>query len=323
VVNADYTVRLERLFHGPMDLLLHLVREQEVDIHEIEINRVIDGYLAYLKALEAIDIELAGDFLVLAATLMSIKSRSLLPREDVDLEQELDPRDELIQRLIEYRRFKDASRDLAERFDLRSKLYPRSSRAGSAASEEPTLDFGDITQWDLLSAFSRLMRETLSHRALKIASDSRPLRWYVERLVGWIKEKKSFSMRELVAQSASEEEASKPLLIGTFCALLELMKLGVVSAHQADPHGDIHIALREEFEQDLDDIVRLSGFDDELGETELTPRAPPRGVGSAQEPGSSDEEEASLEFDASIGERAEKESASEAGTPAEEPENLG
>ena len=100
MVSADYTVRLAQLFEGPLDLLLHLVREQEVDIHEIEINRVIDGYLEYLKALEEIDVELAGDFLVMAATLMSIKSRSLLPGDEVNLEEELDPRDELIQRLI-------------------------------------------------------------------------------------------------------------------------------------------------------------------------------------------------------------------------------
>src|SRR5689334_239475 len=109
LVSSPFTIRLERVFQGPMDLLLHLVREQEVEIHEIEINTVVQGYLEYLKAMKDLDIELAGDFLVMAATLMSIKSRSLLPREEIDLEKELDPRDELIQRLIEYRRFKEAS----------------------------------------------------------------------------------------------------------------------------------------------------------------------------------------------------------------------
>lgn len=274
-MTVDYTVRLEQLFQGPMDLLLHLVREQEMDIHEIEITRVIDGYLAYLRALEEIDIEVAGDFLVMAATLMAIKSRSLLPREDVDLEEDLDPRDELIQRLIEYRHFKEASRELADRHDWRSRLFPQGARPEAEAGDEATLDFGEITQWDLLSAFSRLMRETLSHRSLKIARDERPLRWYVEQLVHWVRERKGFSLRELVERSAAQEGATKPMLIGTFCALLELMKLGAVSALQEDPSGDIRIFLREECEEDLDAIVRMSGFEDEeVGE--LTPRAPAR-----------------------------------------------
>ena len=124
-MNANYTVRLERVFQGPLDLLLHLVREQEVEIHEIEIHEILAGYLEYLKALRDLDIELAGEFLVMAATLMSIKSRSLLPRESVDLERELDPRDELIQRLIEYRRFKEASDDLGERYEVRALQHPR------------------------------------------------------------------------------------------------------------------------------------------------------------------------------------------------------
>jgi len=106
--------------------------------HEIEITRVVDGYLAYIKDLREIDIELAADFLLMAATLMSIKSRSLLPREEIDLEAELDPRDELIQRLIEYRHFKTASRDLGERFDARSRIFAHGWHPPTA--EEPTLD---------------------------------------------------------------------------------------------------------------------------------------------------------------------------------------
>ena len=85
-MSGEYTVFLERVFEGPMDLLLHLVREQEVEIQDVEIARVIDGYSEYLQHLEELDIEVAGEFLVMAATLMSIKSRSLLPREEVELE---------------------------------------------------------------------------------------------------------------------------------------------------------------------------------------------------------------------------------------------
>jgi segregation and condensation protein A len=244
-----------------MDLPQHLLREQEVEIHQIEINRVIDGYLAYLRDLEQVDIDLAGDFVLMAATLMAIKSRSLLPREEIDLEAELDPRDELIQRLIEYRHFKEASRDLSERLHAHSMRFTHGRRP--QGEEEESLDFGEVTQWDLLSHYSRLMREIQSSHALRIQADDRPLRWHVERLVGWLKARRVAALRELVQEGVRAGEASKPTLIGTFCALLELMKIGVVRAEQAHAQDDIRIALVAEAEGDLDEIVRQAGFDDE------------------------------------------------------------
>jgi segregation and condensation protein A len=274
-MSADYTVRLEQVFQGPLDLLLHLVNEQEVDIHEVEITRILNGYLAYLKALEEIDIEVAGDFLVMAATLMAIKSRSLLPRDEVNLDEELDPRDELIQRLIEYRHFKEASRELSQRMDERALLFPLGDKSGLLNDPEAaTIDFGEITQWDLLSAFSRLMRETLANRSLKIERDDRPLRWYVERLLGWIDGRREVTLRQLLLDGAEGEEVSKATLIGSFCALLELMKLGVASAVQPRPDAEITIILRDDLQGDLIDIVRHSEFDDEaLEQTGLELRA--------------------------------------------------
>jgi len=277
-LSSDFTVRLEQVFQGPLDLLLHLVREQEVEIHEVEINRVIDGYLAYLKDLEQIDIELAGDFVLMAATLMAIKSRSLLPKEEVDLEAELDPRDELIQRLIEYRHFKSASRELGERMHEHARRFPFGHRQGLVDGEdEPTLDFTEITQWDLLSQFSRLMRETMSNRSLVIESDDRPLRWYVERLVRWVKQQRVMSLRALVEQSVGTGEASKPLLIGSFCALLELMKIGVVGVQQAGPQAEIMISLREDVEGDAENLIRTAGFGDEVPSDLADTLAEPQG----------------------------------------------
>ena len=270
MVSHDYTVRLEQMFHGPLDLLLHLVKEQEVDIHDIEITRVVDGYLAYIKDLREIDIELAADFLLMAATLMSIKSRSLLPREEIDLEAELDPRDELIQRLIEYRHFKTASRDLGERFDARSKIFAHGWHPPTA--EEPTLDLSELSHWDLLSAFSRLMRETLAHRPMVIKADTHPLRYWVERMVHSIRSSRQMTLQALVEQSIATEGASKPVLIGTFCALLELMKLGLVTAWQKSASDDITITLRDDVDADVDSIVRLTEFEDERAEE--TPVAP-------------------------------------------------
>jgi segregation and condensation protein A len=270
-MNGTYTVTLDKVFHGPMDLLLHLVREQEVEIHEIEISRVIEGFLAYLGALQDLDIEVAGDFVVMAATLMSIKSRSLLPREEVDLEKELDPRDELIQRLIEYRRFHDASSRLSSLWELRDRAFAR----GGAGTEErdveaPELDLGDLTPWDLLAQYSRLLRETQAGRPHRILGDARPLRYYVDELARRIREVGEVSLRDLL--SLIEPEKSREALVGSFCALLELVKLGLVKVDQPGRAADIRIRLNPEHEGDLESVVRASLFDDERTEEEPAER---------------------------------------------------
>ncbi|MEW6074145.1 MAG: segregation/condensation protein A, partial [Planctomycetota bacterium] len=180
MVSGDFTVRLEQVFQGPMDLLLHLVREQEVEIHEIEIAKILDGYLAYLEALEELDVEFAGDFLVMAASLMAIKSRSLLPREEVNLEEELDPRDELIQRLLEYRRFREAADGLETAWNERVRQVPRGWRGEVEETAEREFELGELTIWDLFSVYSRLLRETEADRPQHIAGDPHPLRFYVD-----------------------------------------------------------------------------------------------------------------------------------------------
>ncbi len=289
---SEYTVRLEQLFQGPMDLLLHLVREQEVDIHEVEIHRLVAGYLEYLNRLKEFDIELAGDFVLMAATLMAIKSRSLLPREEVDLEEELDPRDELIQRLIEYRHFKEASRDLEQRREERAKVVAHAWRPPDL--DAPTLDVSDLTAWDLLSAWTRLLRETLAGKKLHIDPDERPLRYYVEELVAQLKSRRELSLAELVRQAVEGGNAGKAQVIGTFCALLELMKLGVARAWQPDRRGDITIVLRDDLGADVDDMVRNSGFDDEAVDEPVERPAPAEeGLFDAADPsGEGSEEEA-------------------------------
>lgn len=260
-MSADFTVHLDHVFQGPMDLLLHLVKEQEVEIHEINIAEVVDKYLAYVKQLEQLDIEVAGEFLVLAATLMAIKSRSLLPREEVELEDDLDPEDELIQRLIEYRRFKGAADDLEDRWRRRLREHRRGF-TGEVALNAPerTLDLGELTPFDLLAAFSRLMRETLAHRPHSVRTDPRPLRWYVHEVGRTLHERRELSLRDLV--DAAVGPVTREAVIGVFCALLELMKLGVVTARQEGAQDEIEVSLASEAE-DLDDLINASRFLDE------------------------------------------------------------
>lgn len=261
-MTEEYTVFLERVFEGPMDLLLHLVREQEVEIQDVEIARVIDGYFEYLQHLEQLDIEVAGEFLVMAATLMSIKSRSLLPREEVELEDELDPQDELIQRLIEYRRFRGAADDLGDRFERRKQEHLRGFR-GEARMHVPEreLDMGELTAWDLLATFSRLMRETLANRTHTVAGDPRPLRWYVSQLAQAVRRKGRLRLEE--ALTLDGEEPTRAGMIGAFCALLELVKIGLVGAQQDGQGAPIELVLREDAGDDFESLIRSSRFMDE------------------------------------------------------------
>ncbi|MCP5021169.1 MAG: segregation/condensation protein A [bacterium] len=262
MASNEYTLQLGEVFHGPMDLLLHLVREQEVEIHEIRLLDVVDGYFEHLNSLKQLDIEIAGEYMVIAATLMAIKSRSLLPREEVELDDDLDPEDELIQRLLEYRRFKGAADDLEDRMHRRNQEHYRGiTNEASQYQAEKTLDMGELTSFDLLAVFSRLMRETLVGQTHTIKGDPRPLRWYVSCLGEAIIKHRSLSLRSLL--TSFDTEISKEGLIGAFCALLELIKLGIVTADQDSGQEEIRVSLCENTEGDLDDLMRASRFMDE------------------------------------------------------------
>ena len=262
-----FTVRLERVFHGPMDLLLHLVREQEVEIQDVEISSVVEGYMEYLGHLKELDIEVAGDFLVMAATLLSIKSRSLLPREEVDLADELDPRDELVQRLIEYRHFKEASDNLDAARLQRAKAHARGSfdEVSQLVGEiEVTLDLGELTPWDLLATFSRLLRETLADRPHEIRADPRPMRWFVRELASWLGSTENAPLSECMV-AFCDGEPTKESMVGSFCALLELIKLGVATVEPgADgAASDPLVCLRPGASSDVSQLLDAVRFDDE------------------------------------------------------------
>lgn len=261
-MTTEYTVKLEQVFSGPMDLLLHLVREQEVDIHEIEIALIVEGYLAYLEHLQDLDIELAGEFAVMSATLMAFKTRSLLPKEDLDLDEDLDPRDELIERLIEYRRFKVASETLEDFAHERERMHERGFKGELEISDEqPTYDLGELTIWDLWSTYSRLQRETAQDRPHRVIEEGRPLRFFVERTVDVMRSKSRTTLFEVV--ETVNEGDHLDALVGSFCALLELVKIGAVTVEQDSVSSDITIALKDE-ELDVDALVAQSGFDDEI-----------------------------------------------------------
>jgi segregation and condensation protein A len=276
-----YRVELP-VFSGPLDLLLHLVRQQEVDIRSISIARILDGYLKHLEVLRELDLADIGDFLVMASTLMEIKSRELLPQETVDIEEELDPRDDLIRRLLEYKRYRDLARELesrGERRGLQSPLVLAVPKEVQDDDDQDSLDLGEVTMWDLTEAFARLLEEIGGAGEMTIEIEKRDIGFYTERLLVQFKQRAELSFEEVFERSEGRFG-----LIGTLLALLEMMKQGYVRAMQEQCFGPIHLAYRGGAEVSAREI--LSGLTaDELaaGQSEAEGEALvlPPGVSSA------------------------------------------
>jgi segregation and condensation protein A len=271
---TDYRVDLPN-FSGPMDLLLHLVKQQEVDLHEISIHRILEGYMVYLKALETLDLNNIGEFVVMASTLMEIKSRELIPREDVDLSEELDPRDELIQQLLEYQRYREITLRLEERGQDREQLVPRGSFGADTreikelADEErdkeieESLDMEDLDVWFLLKAYHKLLEETEFGKSFTVEADKKPMAVYLDELIERLTPPETWKPADADAhferpfRELFDRKEGRMGIIGTFMALLELVKQGRIHARQEELHGEIVLALRND-----DEVVEAGPMED-------------------------------------------------------------
>ena len=233
----DYRVELDN-FRGPMDLLLWLVKHNEVDIYDIPIATILEQYIAYLDVLQWIDVENAGEFLVMAATLMEIKSRLLLPRApEAEAEGDDDPRLELVKQLIEYRKYKEAAALLEQQAE---KQLTRLSRL---PSERPAFDpaqqpLRKVELWDLVSAFGRLMRETIALQPKQIVMDETPIQVHMERILERLRHAGRLSFADLFTPPHTRGR-----LLGIFLAILELIKGRKIQAEQAEPFDPVWIVL--------------------------------------------------------------------------------
>lgn len=235
---ADYQVVLDT-FRGPLDLLLYLVKREEVDILDIPIARIAEQFKQYLDVLTLIDVERAGDFLVMAATLMEIKSKMLLPRPEQEsaAEPTEDPRRELVKQLLQYRRFKEAAARLERLAEEQARRWPRTPVAvPSRASTTPTLQ--PVELWDLVSAFGRLMRETMAAQPQTIVVDHTPLHVHMEYVTARLEQAGRLRFAELF-----EPPYTRSRLVGLFLAILELAKMRRLIPEQAEPFGEIWIRL--------------------------------------------------------------------------------
>ncbi len=235
---TDYKVALD-VYNGPMDLLLFLIRREEIDISNIPIAHITKQYLAYVELLAKLDPETVSEFLVLAATLTEIKSRMLLPRppaEEGD-DEITDPRLELIHQLLQYKTFKDAARSLEDSADLHGQKHPRSPALPPAAKDEIEID--DLEIWDLFDAFSNLLEQTGKARPVhKVEVDDTPLLLHAEDIVDSIERAGgSQCFNDIFAHRSRAE------MIGLFLALLELIRQHRVRVSQDEPGGPILIHL--------------------------------------------------------------------------------
>jgi segregation and condensation protein A len=237
---APYRVNLD-IFAGPLDLLLYLVRKDEVDIYDIPIRTVTGEYIKYIEMLKLFDIELAGDFLVMAATLMEIKSAMLLPRVEEETEEEAensDPRTELVRQLLEYKKFKDAANMLEDSASVRVQRFTRPDAiiAKLKPQEEPELDLDEVSIWTLLEAFDGIMQETGNYQSYEHIHDDTSIDFYQIEVLHRLQTEGPRTFAELFA-----DKPSKLQRIGVFLGVLELMKSELIWVEQSECVGEIRI----------------------------------------------------------------------------------
>ena len=237
---ADYRVDLD-IYNGPLDLLLYLIRREEVDIYDIPIARITEQYVQYVEMLQKLDPNLAGDFLVVAATLMEIKTRMLLPAapeaEGGEEGLEIDPRAELVRQLLEYKAFKDAADDLRRARELQAMKYPR--QPPKLEDDDVELDLDDVQVWDLFDAFSKLMEATGQRlKSHDIIYDDTPIELHAADILDRLTRDGGMTFAGIFAGRTVHGE-----IVGLFLALLELVRQRKVLAGQEGNFGRIRIEL--------------------------------------------------------------------------------
>ncbi|MDP4083812.1 MAG: segregation/condensation protein A [Bacillota bacterium] len=240
----QYNVKIDA-FEGPLDLLLHLINRLEIDIYDIPVAQITEQYLIYIKTMTELKLDVASEFLVMAATLLAIKSKMLLPKQEEVLfedeyEIEEDPRDELVEKLIEYRKYKEAANDLKQLQEERGLMFtkPPSDLTEFAKDKKPEKDERNVSLYDMLAAFQKLMRRKKLQRpvATKIARQEISIE---ARMTEILDELKTFSGRKSFYDLFPNPE--KIHLVVSFLAILELIKRNDILVEQEENFGEIFV----------------------------------------------------------------------------------
>jgi segregation and condensation protein A len=238
-------------FEGPLDLLLYLIRKEEMDIFNINIVDITQQYFDYIKMMKEFDIEVAGDFIAMASTLIHIKSKMLLPQYDENgevVEQE-DPRKELVQKLLEYEKFKEAAKALYDRPLLNRDVWARGLREKLEVKDDE-IELEDNALFSLIGSYRKAMK-SLYKKIHKVNVKLQSISSRIMEMSHFLKPGTSVRMVELFTQNITDQVQKSRHALITFLSLLELGKLGFVSLYQTDIYGDIHIQTKKEIDGDV------------------------------------------------------------------------
>ena len=232
----DYKVELD-VFEGPLDLLLYLIKKEEVDIYNIPIEKITTSYMEYLNLMRLLDLNIAGEFIVMAATLMLIKSRMLLPVEERPVleEEEEDPRWELVRQLVEYKKFKDAANVLQER-EIRQENIFNLGAESIAVEDDGGLPMQDISLFDLISAFKEVLKKAAPETFGEIHAERFTVSDRIDAILTILKTEKSIAFQKLFGEMAPRHE-----IVCTFLAVLELLRLRQIGVSQEGQFAEIMI----------------------------------------------------------------------------------
>lgn len=235
------------IFRGPLDLLLYLVRKHEIDVADVPLAPITDQFLQYLEVLTELNINDVGDFVEMASTLIEIKSRMVLPRAGEEVEEIDEAREELVQRLLEYKKFKDAASMLEDRGRRWQQRFTRLADDLPTRRIDPAEQpIRDVELWDLVSAFGRVMRESAAVAPPTIIYDDTPIQVYMQRI-----HQRLVANRKAAFSEMFEPGMHKSAMIGVFLAILELVRHHQVLAEQLGVHGEIWVTPGEEFKEAL------------------------------------------------------------------------
>jgi len=234
--NQAYTVRLD-MFEGPLDLLLHLIKKNKLNITDIPIALITEQYLETLKLMKVLNLEIAGEFLLMAATLLHIKSKMLLPASsEEEGEEEVDPRTELIRRLLEYQKYKEASQELEKRPLLDRDVF---TRPASQEREEPEEEKIEVNLFELLEAFRQVLEREKIEAFHEVTLEPITVEEKIQEILSILQKEK----RSMAFQTLFPEQSSRSIIVITFLAILELVKTKAVRIFQAAPFETIRISL--------------------------------------------------------------------------------
>lgn len=236
--DALYNVKLDK-FEGPLDLLLYLIRKNELDIYDIPISIITRQYLEYLKLMKELNLEVAGEFLVMASTLIQIKSSMLLPAREEDgpgEEEEDDPRAELIRRLLEYSRYKEAATLLSERNLLGRELFARTFQAQETQVVEKIDEPLEVELFELIEAFRAILARAPRESFHEVSAESISIAERINEILSLLQERDLIQFHELF-----ENSLDRDYIVATFLAVLELCKLKLIRVRQSSQFGTLRI----------------------------------------------------------------------------------